>query len=84
MPVYVYFCEKCQHTFEGSYKIDDRDTPTKNPCPNCNELTVKQQMCACGFSDPIRLGLRHPPEWFKDKLKSIKKNNPGSNFNMPF
>jgi len=31
--------------------------------------------------DPIRMGIKKPDGWFRDKLKAIKRNNPGSNIN---
>jgi putative FmdB family regulatory protein len=35
MPVYVYGCNKCGHSFEELHKIDDRAMPCDNPCPEC-------------------------------------------------
>lgn len=84
MPVYVYFCESCNHEFEEQYKIADRNTPMEHPCPNCGEKTIKQKISCTGRSDPISLGLRKPPQWFQDKLRAIKKHHPKSKFNMPF
>ena len=36
MPFYSYICKSCLNTFELFKKIDDREEPTKLPCPVCN------------------------------------------------
>lgn len=38
MPFYSYTCSNCSFTFEESKKVDERDEPTKKPCPSCNEI----------------------------------------------
>jgi putative FmdB family regulatory protein len=40
MPNYAYVCEKCDHKFESSLLIKDRDNPTKEPCPKCKKKKV--------------------------------------------
>tara|TARA_R110000824_G_scaffold224990_2_gene412646 strand:+ start:3370 stop:3660 length:291 start_codon:yes stop_codon:yes gene_type:complete len=42
MPMYDYVCEVCEHCFEESLSMNDRDRPTKNPCPKCGETQVKK------------------------------------------
>lgn len=40
MPNYAFKCEKCEHTFDEILNLNDRDTPTKKPCPNCKKKKV--------------------------------------------
>jgi len=40
MPNYDYMCEACSHCFEELISYEDRETPTKNPCPQCGEKKV--------------------------------------------
>lgn len=35
--LYEYICKKCDHKFEELLKVDDREEPTKLPCPSCKE-----------------------------------------------
>ena len=81
MPVYSYKCISCGYTFEESHKIDDRSIPTKTPCPKCGK-EIQIDICAVGFVDPIRIGVRKRPDWFVDRLKQIKKKHPLGNMNI--
>jgi putative FmdB family regulatory protein len=40
MPNYAFRCEKCDHTFDESLPVNDRDNPTKKPCPSCKKKKV--------------------------------------------
>lgn len=40
MPSYAYRCEKCDHTFEETLPINDRDKPIKKPCPKCKKKKI--------------------------------------------
>ena len=42
MPVYEYYCESCEHSFEEILSVSERDVPTKECCPICEENTVKK------------------------------------------
>ncbi len=92
MPTYDYKCEKCEHTFEEDLKIADRKIPTESPCeqrvlgliqasPICGgEVT---QVMAAPYFGYDNIHTRHstknkPPGWFSDKIKDIKKDNPGN------
>jgi len=37
MPLYPYCCEVCGHTFDDILTYEDRDKPTKQPCPKCGD-----------------------------------------------
>ena len=42
MPNYDYCCDSCEHTWDDIFPIAKRDTPTKKPCPECSENTVRR------------------------------------------
>ena len=86
MPTYDYKCEKCDHTFEESLKIADREIPTEYPCEQqvhraadiCGGEVKQIIVAASGLADPVRLGIRKPDEGFKDMMRRMKKNVHGA------
>ena len=42
MPMYDYYCNTCEHIFEDLNTMANSDKPTKEPCPECNEKTVRR------------------------------------------
>lgn len=79
MPTYEYQCEKCEHYFTLNLSISNRNTPEEQPCPECNELHVKKVMFTPpALGDAIRLRVRRPDEGFKDVLRKIHDQTPGS------
>lgn len=77
MPTYLFRNINTQETFEKVMRIRDLDE-FKESHPELEQLVNG----APGLSDPVRLGLIKPSDGFRDVLKSIKKNNPGSSFNI--
>ena len=75
MPLYDFKCKACDYIFEESHKIVDRLVPTQAPCPKCGGPL---ELCfgTPGFVDPMRIGVTKRPEWFKDRLREIKKKHP--------
>ena len=78
MPTYEYECQKCKHCFEKICKIDDREFPTKNPCPNCLEKDcVTICIGAAGLVRPSAVtGLQKPATPFKERMQQIKHGLP--------
>lgn len=37
MPMYEYYCNKCNHAFDDMLSVSNRNKPTKKPCPECKE-----------------------------------------------
>ena len=37
MPVYEYYCDKCEGKFDEVLPMSKYDEPTTEPCPSCNE-----------------------------------------------
>ena len=46
MPVYEYYCNRCQHKYDSMRPISRRDEPA--PCPNCGD-PGERQISAFGF-----------------------------------
>jgi putative FmdB family regulatory protein len=46
MPNYAYKCEKCDHSFDEMMKYEERDTPTKKPCPKCKKKKIIRDWAA--------------------------------------
>lgn len=83
MPTYDYQCKACGYIFEKKLLMKDNLLPESEECPKCNKKEVKQYLGSMPeFVDPIRLGRKKPDSDFNDRLKQIKKNSPGSNFNI--
>jgi putative FmdB family regulatory protein len=79
-PIYVYQCEKCNEAFEEEHSIAEREEPLKKPCEKCGGVLFIQ-LNACGLSFG-GCPHKHPPEWFRDKLREMKKKNPGNKINI--
>ena len=88
MPTYQYKCKNCDFEFEDTFKIDDRNIPIENPqkygsCNHengedgtpCELQIVPQFLSVVSMRDGWR---RHTSDGWKDRLKEIKRQNPGS------
>ena len=82
MPTYDYECIKCGYSFEEDLKIADRKIPTEERCrfPTCGGEVKQIIVKASGFAyDNIRTKhSKKEPGWFSDKIKDLKRNNPGN------
>lgn len=77
MPTYDYACAKCDHRFEKLLKIEDRELPMKEPCPNClRKDCVSLSISAPSLVSPFRVdGLKKPATQFKERMQQIKKTS---------
>ena len=82
MPYYDYQCTSCKHEFETCMKISERHIPTQEPCPECSEKDVKQQLATPVVGDPWRFAGKRPDEGFRDRLREIKKHHPGNTIDV--
>ena len=86
MPTYQYKCRDCDFEFEEEHKIDDRNIPVDNAwrygscsdenCKPCDIHIVPQFLSMVSMRDSFR---KHTSDGWKDRLKEIKLQNPGSN-----
>ena len=75
MPLYDYKCSECNHVFEKSEKIKDRQKPTKKPCPNCSKKKVELQIGVPAICDPIRIGVKKHDKGWHEVLSKVNKAN---------
>ena len=86
MPTYQYRCKKCDFEFEEEHKIAERNIPVENPkrygtCSdesndNCDIQLVPQLL---NLQYTMRdSAMRHTSDGFKDRMKEIHRQNPGS------
>ena len=84
MPYYTHKCSECDSTQEHYLKIADRDSRVGDPCQHANTGcagTVERIPELPGFTSSESLGRIKAPAEFRDVLKAIKKENPGSTIN---
>jgi putative FmdB family regulatory protein len=82
VPIYQFKCNKCQYDFEKYEKLADSDLPTRLPCPGCQELECVDKVIG---SPAIVSGVNFHskvPNHFRDRMKDIKKMNPGSTIDV--
>jgi putative FmdB family regulatory protein len=78
MPTYNYECNSCDYSQEEFLSIDKRKDPESVPCPKCGGKVAQVLTGFQNVIDPYRLGRHKPNQDFVDRLKQVKKNNPGS------
>ena len=80
MPTYLYKCSDCEHNFEESYRISDRNIPVDKTCGVCGRgiIAIVPQVPSVMYTlrDSPR---RHTSDGFKDRMKEIQRNHPGGN-----
>ena len=81
MPTYQYECKGCGSSWEETHKIAEREKPLKVPCRVCfDEIRLIPQI-------PAMVSMQgswrsHTSDGWKDRLREIKKNNPGSTIDI--
>jgi len=80
MAMYDYVCSECDSKHEMSRKISDRDVVSNEVCVSCGAVGTYQR----GVSAPLFgrstfvNGAGKPPSGFREVLKKIHTNMPGS------
>jgi putative FmdB family regulatory protein len=75
MPIYEYYCNKCQQSFEKIQKTDDRFLPLNDACSNCNEKEcIELKVSSGSIIDSVRLGVTKPSAQFRERMNQIQKN----------
>ena len=89
MPTYQYRCKNCDFEFEDTFKIADRNTPVENPQKygSCNsedgengtscDIQLVPQLLSLQYTMRDSAA-RHTDDGFKDRMKEIHRQNPGS------
>jgi putative FmdB family regulatory protein len=73
MPTYEYQCRKCSHAFETIKRIDDRDLPCGEPCPQCGKRGVVRGISVPVMGADATLG---PGADFRELTKKIGRGVP--------
>lgn len=74
MPEYKFLNKKTNKEYLLFMKISERDQYLKDN-PDVEQLVHGFP----GLSDPVKLGRKKPDQGFREVLRKIKKQNPGSN-----
>ena len=74
--LYVYACNGCRLEWEVNKRLADIDRP--EPCPNCDCGDTHRLPQASGFTTSESLGRVKAPSDFRDFVRKIHKDTPGS------
>jgi putative FmdB family regulatory protein len=77
MPLYDLKCNDCENIFSVMCTYADRPSKECTTCKSTNHEPHLTGMPA--FGDPVRLGIRHTDNGFKEVLSKIHQNNYRSN-----
>ena len=86
MPFYDYECDSCDNEFEEKHLIVDRHIPVDKICGQCGKGKIKMKVGVPGFAYDNISSPGHKkstPSWMKDKLKDIKRSQPGATMTVP-
>ena len=75
---YAYICEECDHAFDRTLSLSDRELPLKENCPVCTvNGSIKRNFVGerVVSIDPVRLGRVRPDRDFRNHLDSIHKRH---------
>jgi putative FmdB family regulatory protein len=72
---YNYHCASCDHDFEKNISIEERDAPSKKPCPSCKKRgKVERVFKAPGISyEGATSDIRRAGSGWNDVLGRIHK-----------
>ena len=78
MPFYDFHCKHCNTNTTEHLSIEQRDDPTKEPCPHCHtEDSVERVISAPALAMYGSTQLK-TTDGFNDRLKEMKRNLPKS------
>lgn len=88
MPYYQYQCQACKHSWEQFQKIDNRDLPLTEGCPDCKSTgEVSRGVSAPRLADPYRTGGTQSsklPGDMKEIFQRIGESNYGSELHTKY
>ena len=86
MPTYQYRCKKCDFEMEQTLRMDDRHKPIEeaHKYGTCSDLDSESCDLQIVPQFPAQISMRdgwrrHTSDGWKDRLKEIKRQTPGSN-----
>jgi len=82
MPTYQYKCKECENEFEEIHRVADREIPVGKSCGVCgkgNIMLIPQIPSMISMRGSWR---QHTSDGWKDRLKEIKRTNPGSTLDI--
>jgi len=74
MPIYEYHCESCNHEFEELLNVSKRDEPINNPCPECNEKSIRKGVSLTIMGADATFTLEKQCPGFKKRMEEISKS----------
>ena len=92
MPRYVYKCDTCEEIWEESFPYEERDRPIEDGCtatisrnaPCDGKIMRIPAMPGFAYDNISSPGhLKKTPGWMKDRLKDIKRKQPGATMSIP-
>ena len=82
MPTYQYKCNECGNEFEEIHRVADREIPVDTLCEICGQGNIElvpQLLTTISMRGSWR---QHTSDGWKDRLKEIKRSNPGSRLDI--
>ena len=78
MPIYSFVDDTDGREWTEEMSMAEREVFLEGN-PKVRQLILKAPM----YGDPVRMGVKKPDPGFIDRLKHIKRSNPGSIMNAP-
>jgi len=73
MPVYSFKCNTCEHEFDVTCRMSERDDQS---CPHCGANDYQPHFTSpLSLGDPVRLGVRTLDNGFREVLSRIGQVN---------
>ena len=82
MPTYQYKCSECENAFEEIHRIADREVPVDKLCGICGRGKIQLIPQIPSMISMRGSWRQHTSDGWKDRLKEIKRNNPGSQLDI--
>jgi putative FmdB family regulatory protein len=82
MPTYQYKCNECENEFEEIHRIADREVPVDKLCGICGRGKIQLIPQIPSMISMRGSWRQHTSDGWKDRLKEIKRNNPGSQLDI--
>ena len=78
--IYAYQCKNCGHHFEVVKRLSEIDRV--EACGECKSESTERVLAPPGFTTSESLGRRKAPSDFRDFLRTLHRNTPGSKMDL--